>query len=474
MKLEGVSARSLGPLDLDLGQHGVWCFLGGNGSGKSLLAAVLAGHIEPRGGRIVGAPTRRDLVSFEATQARYEAELRADETNFTDEVDAGSNGLQILRESGQSDDVIRACAAELGLEALLERGCRLFSSGEWRRVELARAALEEPELLVLDEPLESLDADASQRMLALLERLLVRGTRLVLLVNRPVDVPPFCTHVAVLSAGRLVEAGPREEVLRSDALAQLLSFDPGASVEELDRGQAKDLPSPLVSGRGLSVRYGDVVQFAPFDLDIEPGQHLRIVGPNGSGKSTLLGLITGDHPQCYSNDLRVVGYRRGSGESIWDVKRRIGIVSPALHRDYRVPGTALTVVLSGFFDSIGLYEEPSLDQIRLARRFLALFDLDDARERPFHELSYGQQRLVLTARALSKRPALLVLDEPTQGLDAVNAELVLRYFGRVAAHAGSTILFVSHRHEEAIVGVGRVLRFVPSTLPGTRFEARFE
>lgn len=452
----------------------MWCFLGGNGSGKSLLAAALAGRMEPSEGRVLDAPRRRDLVSFEATQARYEAELRADDTNFTDEVDAGSSGIEILRESGQTDEVIRARAGDLGIAGLLDRGCRLFSSGEWRRVELARVALAAPDLLVLDEPLESLDVDAAKEILALLERLMTTGTRLVLFVSRPIDVPSFCSHVAVLHDGQLLGAGPRDEVLGSAALGQLLSFDPSATLEELESGPSRAAPSPLVSARSLSVRYGDVVQFAPFDLEVAPGQHLRIVGPNGSGKSTLLGLITGDHPQCYSNELSVVGYRRGSGESVWDIKRQIGIVSPALHRDYRAPGQALTVVLSGFFDSIGLYEEPSLDQVRLARRALALFDLDEARERPFKELSYGQQRLVLTARALVKRPLLLVLDEPTQGLDAVNAALVLRYFGRVATHGRSTVLFVSHRPEETIEGVDRVLRFVPSTELHTRFAVRFE
>jgi molybdate transport system ATP-binding protein len=258
-------------------------------------------------------------------------------------------------------------------------------------------------------------------------------------------------------------------LLESEALSSLFTFDWTKDVSVLD-APARQVEGPLVEARGLTVRYGDCVQFAPFDWKLEAGEHTRIVGPNGSGKSTLLGLITGDHPQCYANDLNVVGYKRGSGESIWDLKKHIGYFSPALHRDYRVSATALTVVISGFFDSIGLYQQPTKDQIALAKRFLDLFDLVEAADTPLHALSFGHQRLVLAARALVKRPPLLILDEPTQGLDALNAALVFRYVERLAQQGRTTLLFVSHRVDEVIAGVDRILRFVPSTRANTRYE----
>ncbi|MCE9944141.1 ATP-binding cassette domain-containing protein, partial [Aeromonas rivipollensis] len=169
------------------------------------------------------------------------------------------------------------------------------------------------------------------------------------------------------------------------------------------------------------------------------------------GKSTLLALITGDHPQGYSNDLRLFGVRRGSGESIWEIKRHIGLVSPALHLDYRVHCSVQTVILSGFYDSIGLYTRPGDRQLALANQWLALLGLKDQGALPFHALSFGQQRLVLIARALVKHPPLLILDEPLQGLDPLNRHLVREMVVRLIGE-GTQLLFVSHHPEDAPPG----------------------
>lgn len=468
-----LSQLRLGPLTIDAleikGEEAT-CFVGKNGSGKSLLAAVVAGTREPSAGQVVGRPQRCELISFERTQARYEHELAQDESNFSDQVDFGTTGFEILSESGRSPVEIRQVARELGLVELLERGCRQFSSGEWRRVELGRALLSEVDLLVLDDPFESLDLVSTRQMLAVILALKESGVQLVLCVSRLSSVPEFCERVGILGGGRVLHSGPREQIIESEAVAQLFAFDP-ARLPSPPTGSAARI-SPLIEGRQLCVRYGDAMQFAPFDWKLEAGEHTRLIGPNGSGKSTLLALITGDHPQCYSNHISVVGYRRGQGETIWDIKARIGIVSPALHRDYRVSTTALSAVVSGFFDSIGLYEKPSRDQVRLAMTWLDVFDLGGEANSSFRELSHGRQRLVLIARALIKSPMLLVLDEPTAGLDAGNAALVLCYLERLIQLEVATILFVSHRADERIVGLKRALMFVPSELPAVRYEVR--
>jgi molybdate transport system ATP-binding protein len=142
--------------------------------------------------------------------------------------------------------------------------------------------------------------------------------------------------------------------------------------------------------------------------------------------------------------------KRGSGETIWELKRRIGIVSAALHRDHRVPGTALHIVLSGFHDTIGLYDAVTPDQIRHARHWLQLTGMEQKAAIPFKQLSYGEQRLVLIARALVKQPMLLVLDEPTQGLDAVNRLRVMHFLEHLSTQQHTTILMVSHRLDERL------------------------
>ena len=219
-------------------------------------------------------------------------------------------------------------------------------------------------------------------------------------------------------------------------------------------GRSGRRSAPTTSGANLVTlrqgfaRYGEVSVFSDLDLTINPGDHTLITGPNGCGKSTLLQLITGDHPLCYANDLTLFGRRRGSGESIWDLKRQMGIVSADLHRNHRVAGSALAIVLSGLFDSIGLYTRPSAAQQQLARRWLQRLGLGDRAERAFRQLSYGEQRLILLARALIKVPRLLILDEPTQGLDEANRVALLDFLSEIAKEELATILFVSHRPDE--------------------------
>jgi molybdate transport system ATP-binding protein len=178
------------------------------------------------------------------------------------------------------------------------------------------------------------------------------------------------------------------------------------------------------------------------------GDHTLVTGPNGSGKSTLLQVITGDHPACYTNDLTIFGIRRGTGESIWDVKQHMGIMSSDLHRNFRVPGSVLSCILSGLFDSIGLYSQVTPAQKRLAFYWLERLGLKKAAATAFRDLAHADQRLVLIARALIKTPRLLVLDEPTQGLDEQNRAAILDFLADMAAEAKGTILYVSHREDE--------------------------
>lgn len=257
--------------------------------------------------------------------------------------------------------------------------------------------------------------------------------------------------MAVIEKGELITAGPRDEVLGDADLQALLAFDANQLPPwpaPLYRETAAQHEEALIKLRDVSVSYGGQPVFEDISLEVQAGQHTLITGPNGAGKSTLLGLITGDHPQCYSNDIEVLGYRRGSGESIWDLKKRMGLVSPALHRDHRVPGSALHIVLGGFHDSIGLYQDPSDQEIGHAKAWLTMVGLKDRTRCAFKQLSYGEQRLALIARALVKQPALLILDEPTQGLDDINRHRVMYFLEHLSSQTDTTIILVSHREDE--------------------------
>jgi molybdate transport system ATP-binding protein len=205
------------------------------------------------------------------------------------------------------------------------------------------------------------------------------------------------------------------------------------------------------------ISFGEQVVFENLDWRIEPGQHWQLAGPNGSGKTCLLNLITGDHPQCYSNDIFVFGYQRGQGESIWDIKQHIGYVSSALQWQYRVSVSIRNVVLSGFYDSIGLYQAATDSQQTITRQWLALLGMADRADAPFQALSFGDQRLLLIARAMVKHPTLLILDEPCLGLDDINRQRVLALISRVCAESQTTVIYVNHHASDRIAGIEHYL-----------------
>jgi molybdate transport system ATP-binding protein len=204
----------------------------------------------------------------------------------------------------------------------------------------------------------------------------------------------------------------------------------------------------LVRLKNGTAGYGGKTIFTNLNIDIHTGDHTLVTGPNGCGKSTLLQMIIGDHPACYQNDLRLFGIQRGTGESIWEIKADMGIVSPDLHRNYHVPGDALHCIISGLYDSIGLYRQYTGRDEESAMKWLDRLGLVRQARVAFRQLSYADQRLVLIARALIKVPRLLILDEPTHGLDEPNRKAVLDFLEQVAKENLSTILYVSHRRDE--------------------------
>ncbi|MFW6248081.1 MAG: ABC transporter ATP-binding protein, partial [bacterium] len=192
-----------------------------------------------------------------------------------------------------------------------------------------------------------------------------------------------------------------------------------------------------------------------------------IVGPNGSGKSTLLSLVTGDNAKAYGQEVELFGRRKGSGESVWEIKRRIGWVSGDLQLAYPLRTTVEETVLSGFHDSIGLFEEPSGYEREVAREWIARIGLSEREDRKLRELSFGERRMVLVARAVVKRPELLIADEPTQGLDDEHAAMVLALLDRIGRETESCLLYVTHDPDERLACATHVLELVPDTKRGS-------
>ncbi len=436
------------------GQH--WLIAGANGSGKSALAAVLAGEGDRLSGTVSGLPGNVALVSYERQAELIAAELRKDDADILDVISEGTPVAEIIADVCLDAELAQTLVATLGLESLMDRAFRKLSTGETRKVMLVRALTSRPELLVLDEPFDGLDHDSLNWLQDYLAKL-AETTPMVIVLNRFDECPDFITHVAYVEHGQLLQQVNRTDEGAFGELHQLLHLK--TSEREIPMADpAIELPplnpdEPLVQMTGVTVRYTDNTVFENLSWTIEPNRHWQVSGPNGSGKTCLLSLITGDHPQCYVNNIKVFGFQRGTGESIWQIKQYIGYVSTALQWEYRV-GTGLrNVIISGFFDSIGLYTTSTDTQKAIADKWLDVLGMSGWADEPFNRLSFGEQRLALIARAMVKHPPLLILDEPCLGLDDMNRQLVLALIERICLSGETTVLYVNHRLEDSIQGI---------------------
>ena len=322
----------------------------------------------------------------------------------------------------------------MGLEPLLDKYVIALSSGELRKMQLVKTLMANPQTLILDNPFIGLDIEARTMLSEQLKQLRQQGMTLYLLVARPNEIPEFADEKAPLSS-------PEEAPLSS----------PEGDTNVLKSNEA---PSGAVGGasivilRSITIRYGSRTILDRLSWTICEGEHWALQGRNGSGKSTLLSLICADNPQSYACDITLFGKRRGSGESIWEIKRRIGYVSPELHRSYQRNLPALSIVASGLKDTVGLYVRATEEEKQLCLQWMQRFGIENLAQRSFIQLSSGEQRLILVCRAFVKSPDLLILDEPMHGLDMPRQQLVKDVINDYCSDPHKTLIMVTHYDEE--------------------------
>ncbi|MFT5593948.1 MAG: molybdate transport system ATP-binding protein [Oceanicoccus sp.] len=459
IKLTQVKASISDFLQLDIDnltikRNNSWAFIGSNGSGKSAFAKVLTGSLELTRGTLEGIDTASvSAVSFDAQQQLITREQERDDSDITNEVWQGTPVFELLYEVSDDQNQIDHWVAVFNISHILEKGFRKLSTGESRKVILIRALLQTDTLLVLDEPFDGLDASSQRVLNDTLAQQHQNGRQIILILNRLDEVPNWVSHLGFLHNLKLLAHGDKHAILQHPTVQAFLTFnsqtlalperDPCCSMLNAD-------VSPLVKLTNGKVAYSDRLIFENLNWTIHRGEHWAVLGPNGCGKSTLLNLISGDHPQCYANDLTVFGMKRGSGESIWDIKQHIGIISAALQWNYKASTNVITAVVSGLFDSIGLYHQVEDHQRQLALAWLKQVKLDHKANELLHQLSYGEQRLVLICRAMIKQPALLILDEPCQGLDDPNRQLVLGFIELLSQQKDTTLLYVTHHNGDLL------------------------
>jgi molybdate transport system ATP-binding protein len=424
-----------------------WCILGDNRSGIDRLLALLGGDRNSCSADTLELPEEPDFITFQGQQELFEHELRNDESDFLDRVDPGTLVREFLPDYADHLPLLKS----FGLDQCLDLGYRQLSSGQSRKLLFLQKVTKGAQTLIIQNPYDGLDEQSCRELDSALLGLSRKDLELILFINSQNDIPSWCSHLALIHSGRLEIAGSKDQVTGQLAAGKRRPALANTSVSAMYQDTTviqRPKREELVHLRKGFAAYGDKKLFQGLDLTIFTGDHTLITGPNGCGKSTLLDIITGDNPKCYANRLRIFGRNRGSGESIWDIKKQMGIVSPALHRNHRVVGTPLHVILSGLHDSIGLYAKVHNPEIREARQWLEWLSLQDKGNIPFRRLTFAEQRLVLIGRALIKRPRLLILDEPTQGLDDTNRNTLLELLEKIVDRRLATILFVSHRRDE--------------------------
>lgn len=339
------------------------------------------------------------------------------------------------------DEFVSSLYADFAINTLMDKLLVMLSSGELRRLQLIKALMTQPRVLIMDNPFIGLDAQTREQLRLLLQRLIAeRGLQLILVVSREEDIPDFVTRVVEMEAKPPSQPHP----LWGGAtdIAELSPHRGG------DARRAEGVFSPIISFRNVTLRYGERTIFANLNWEVQRGERWALHGRNGSGKSALLGMVCADNPQSYACDISLFGRRRGTGESIWDIKRRIGYVSPEMHRAYLKDLPSIEIVASGLHDSIGLYVRPRPEQIGICKEWMRVFGIEELAERTFMKLSSGEQRLVLLARAFVKDPELLILDEPLHGLDTERREMVRSIIDAWCSRPEKTLIMVTHYPEE--------------------------
>lgn len=468
------------------GQH--WALMGPNGSGKSLLARAVAGQIPIIGGTLhygFSPPTGRShedaiaLVSFEQSHeiglngppaTRWFSLEHLDMPSVLEflsrerieEINPFEVGGPPRRSPGVFERDRKHVLKLLRIEALVDRDMLALSNGERRKVLIARALLKRPKLLILDEPFSGLDAASRAHFRQVITELMRTGNMQILLVTmRPDELPTGITHQLYVDHHHVMSVVRQQKRLAPTMANGRLRAVHVEAKRVTRSAESGTTPEPIIRMSHVTVSYGEKAILRDFSWTVSCGESWAILGPNGSGKTTLLSLITGDNPQAYANDVVVFGKRRGEEESLWELKRRIGVVSPDELLSCDGSLTCEDLVCPGWDDPD--LEQPTRQQRQSAKRWLRTLGMSWAARELFGRLPLGEQQIVLLARALAKEPGILVLDEPCQGLDAAHRRHFIRSVEAVMKQGGLTVLYVTHHRDEIPRGIVRTLN-LPSDI----------
>jgi molybdate transport system ATP-binding protein len=425
-----------------------WLLCGVSGSGKTTLAKAIAGLIPSNGAIRINYRPKSALPALTHYVANwYQFKDLEGESNFYYQQRYNSQATKVtatvkaeLEDYGHKHQLsfheVENVLEALGFSGLLNSALIQLSSGEHKKLQLVKAIWLKPQLLILDQPYNGLDKLSRQNLNVLLEEISKEGSQLILISN-DTDLPATINRFAEIKDGNLQEIAAHER--RFNAQEKVHKPIP-AFLSELPRSSVSNSVIDMID---VNISYAEKQVLKNINWKVEKGEKWLLQGHNGSGKSTLLSLICGDHPQAYSNNFSLFGNKRGTGESIWEIKERIGLISPELHWYFDASATVWQSIASGFYDSSGLFCNPGATKNAQVDELMDYFELTEYKNVLMQELPLGKQRLALLARTIIKNPELLILDEPCQGLDQQQTQHFNTLVDELCSN-GTTLIYVGH------------------------------
>ncbi|MBK0379521.1 ATP-binding cassette domain-containing protein [Mucilaginibacter segetis] len=462
--------------NINRGEH--WLITGKSGSGKSVLLQTIAGNLTISGGGITRNLTdatssgiQQDFHNYLAfIGSRHHFKNLSNTSDFYYQQRYNSAGsedspsvavyLKGIKTTNNNTGYwqFENTTVALNLTSLLDKQLIKLSNGETKRLMIAAALLKNPVMLLLDNPLSGLDIVTRKNFNQLLTQIAASGITVVM-ASSVHEIPDIITDIAMLDEGKIVQTLQKKEfdvitispndhsVLDADVLKDLFkinSFEP-------DRKYIAKLTDVVI-------KYGNNTILNKVNWTILPAERWALLGPNGAGKTTLLSLINGDNPQAYANNIVLFDRKRGTGESIWDIKSKIGFVSPELYQYFPADNSCLQVIESGFYDTLGLFRQSSKTKADLALNWMKALEIDQYARQLLKNIPASAQRLCLLARALVKNPELLILDEPCQGLDEHQQQHFKNVIDAICSISKVTLIYITHYQQEIPDSVNKVLR----------------
>ncbi|MDX5340403.1 MAG: ATP-binding cassette domain-containing protein [Cyclobacteriaceae bacterium] len=404
----------------------------------------------------------RDLIAY--VSQTYQLKNRSNLQNFyfqqrfnSSEADDAATVLEYIQENSSQIPgpwTLEKVAKLVRLEQLLESSILKLSNGETRRLALALGLMKQPRIFLMDQPMTGLDAESRKGFGDFLKTIIKSGIHVLITANSQ-EIPEGITHVAELGGKGILKTWKRKYYPADHTYTRQIPWD---------LSLLKTLVSPIQRAEqevirlvNVRIKYGDKTILNDLNWTVQAGEKWQLKGKNGSGKSTLISLLIGENPQAYSQNFWLFGRKRGTGESIWELKKPIGFVAPELVRFFPANQTVYKVIASGLFDTIGLYRKLTPDQESIVWDWIRVFQLDSVANLMISRAPLDKQRWALLARALVKNPKLLILDEASQGMDEFQRLIFKETIGKLIDYSGITLIFVSHYQEDAPESVDQIL-----------------